>query len=66
MIELVERKDIGNPKFDDHGGKRCGLLLQMLSNYFETGRYVVLNSRFCVLIGIVELKKEGIFAGALI
>ncbi len=38
----------------------------MLSNYFATGRYAVLDSGFCVLSGIVELKKEGIFAGALI
>ncbi len=39
---------------------------KMLQNYFATGRYVVLGSVLCVLRGIVELKKEWIFAGALI
>lgn len=38
----------------------------MLKKYFSTGRYVILDSGFCVLKGIVELKKEGIYAGALI
>ncbi len=49
-----------------HGGKTVGLLLRMLKKYFSTGRYIILDSGFCVLKGIVELKKEGIFAGALI
>ncbi len=69
-VELVEGKDrpreLGPCKFEDRGGKTVGLLLRMLQKYFSTGRYVVLDSGFCVLKGLVELKKEGIFAGALI
>ena len=69
-VELVEGKDrpaeLNNLKYDDRGGKTCGLLLRMLCNYFSTRRYVVLDSGFCVMKAIVELKKEGLFAGALI
>ncbi len=38
----------------------------MLSSYFATGRYVVLDSGFCVLKALVELKKVGLFACAVI
>ena len=47
-------------------GKTTGLLLQMLTTYFSTGRYVVLDSGFCILKSLVELKKVGIFACAVI
>lgn len=53
-------------QFDDCGGKTVGLLLRMLKTYFATGKYVVLDSGFCVLKGIIELKKRGLFACALI
>ncbi len=39
-VELVEGKDqpakLNNLKYNDQGGKTCGLLLQMLCNYFLT------------------------------
>ena len=38
----------------------------MLKSCFNTGRYVVLDSGFCVLQAIVGLFKKGLFAGALI
>lgn len=68
-LELVEGKD--HPRqlpieFDDVGGKTVGLLLQMLKSYFASGKYVVLDSGFCVLKGIVELRKRGLFACSLI
>ena len=66
--EMVKGKDcprdLGASEFDDHAGKTVGLLLRMLKKYFSTGRYVILDSGFCVLKGIVEVKKKGIFAGA--
>jgi hypothetical protein len=51
-LELVEGKD--HPaqlpsEFDNMGGKTVGLLLWMLKSYFGTGKYVVLDSGFCVL-----------------
>ncbi len=69
-MEMVEGKDrprqLGPQEFDDEGGKTCGLLLRLLKPVFHTGRYVVLDSGFCVLKAIVALKKKGVFAGALI
>ena len=68
-LELVEGKDRPSQlpsDFDDLGGKTVGLLLRMLKSYFATGKYVVLDSGFCVLKGIVELRKRGLFACTLI
>ncbi len=67
MVDGEDRpRELGASEFDDNGGKTVGLLLQMLKKYFSTGRYVILDSSFCILKGIVELKKEGIFAEALL
>ena len=67
--ELVEGCDrpsaIGNDEFDEHG-KTCGLLLHMLKSYFGSGKYVILDYGFCVLKGLVELCRSGLFACALI
>ena len=68
-LELVEGKDHPSQlqtEFDNLGGKTVGLLLRMLKSYFATGKYVVLDSGFCVLKGIVELRKRGLFSCALI
>ena len=43
-----------------------GLLLQMLFPIFHLGFVVILNSGSCVLKGIVELRKKGVFTSALI
>ena len=68
VIELVEGKDTPPQilkQFSQHG-KIVGLLLHMLQSYFHTVRYIVLNSGFCVLKGIIELRKNGLFGCALI
>ena len=68
-LELVEGKDRPRQlmtEFDNLGGKTVGLLLRMLKSYFASGKYVVLDSGFCVLKGIIELRKRGLFACALI
>ncbi len=66
-IELIERKDhpeeLPNPQFYNMG-KTVGLLMQLLQPYFNSCWSVVLYSGFCVLKRTVELRKEGIFAGA--
>ena len=62
QMELVEGKDSPSeiiPKFNNQG-KTVGLLLCVL------GAVVILDSGFCVLKGIVEFKKRGIYASALI
>ena len=43
-----------------------GLLLRMLLPIFHLSFVVILDSGFCVLKGIVELHKKGVFASALI
>jgi hypothetical protein len=67
-MEMVEGKD-HPPQVAERWsklGKTMGLLLQMLATYFSTGQYVILDSGFCVLKSLVELKKVGIFACAVI
>jgi hypothetical protein len=67
-IEMVEGKD-HPPQVAERWsklGKTTRLLLRMLATYFSTGRYVILDSSFCVLKSLVELKKVGIFACAVI
>ena len=67
-MELVEGKDSPLeiiPKFNNQG-KTIGLLLHVLEPIFGKGMVVILDSGFCVLKGIVELKKRGIYASALI
>ena len=68
QMELVEGKDSPSeiiPKFNNQG-KTVGLLLRVLEPIFGKGMVVILDSGFCVLKGIVELKKRGVYASALI
>ena len=68
LIELVEGKDAPaqiRKQFEQYG-KTAGLLLRMLQPYFHTARYIVLDSGFCVLKAIIELRKNGLFVCALI
>ncbi len=50
------QKELAAPEFDGLG-KTVSLLLQMLKPVFHSGCYVVLDSGFCVLKVIIELKK---------
>jgi hypothetical protein len=47
-------------------GKTVGLLLRLSKPIWDSGKVVILDSGFCVLKGIVELKKRGVFASALV
>ena len=67
QMELVDGKDSPSeimPKFNNQG-KTVGLLLHVLEPIFARGNVVILDSGFCVLKGIVELKKWGVFASTL-
>lgn len=68
-MEMVEGKDqppeILRKEFDEMG-KTVGLLLQVTRQIWSTGKVIILDSGFCVLKGIVELMKRGVFASALI
>ena len=68
QMELVEGKDSPSeivPKFQNEG-KTVGLLLLVLEPIFAKGMTVIQGSGFCVLKGIIELKKRGVYASALI
>ena len=43
-----------------------GLLLRMMKSYFATGKYVIIDSGFCVLKWLVQLGKKGDFACAVL
>jgi hypothetical protein len=65
---MVEGKD-APPEVDvpySAHGKTVGLLMRMLKTYFHTAKYVVLDSSFCVLKGIIKLREMGLFACTLI
>ena len=68
--ELAEGKEYTRQactiEFEDFGGKTMGLLLRMMKSYFTTGSYVILDSSFYVLNGLIRLRKKGVFACAVI
>jgi hypothetical protein len=67
-IELVEGKDSPpevHRQLEDLG-KTAGLLLRLCKGIFSTGKVVILGSGFCVLQALIELKKKGVFASAMI
>ena len=70
VVELVEGKyhphQAGPLEFEELSGETVGLFLRMMRSYFATGRYVILDSGFCVLKGLIQLWKKGIFAHAVI
>ena len=64
LMEMIEGKD-HPPQIQEQFnelGKTTGLLMRILECYFVTGQYVILDSGFCVLKALVELKKVGMFA----
>ena len=69
QVDLREGKDhprqLGE-KTHDEKGKTIGVLLCLTEPVWGTGKLVVLDSGFCVLQGLVELKKKGVYAHALI
>jgi hypothetical protein len=68
-IEMVEGKHRPKerPAFQsDAHGPTCGLLLRLCENLYHTGKVVILDSGFCVLQGLIELRKVGVFATAFI
>ena len=37
-----------------------------MKSYFSTGRYVIIDSGFCVLKGLIQLMKKGVFVCSVI
>ena len=65
VVELAEGnahpRQAGTLEFEDIDGNNVGLLLRMMKSYFVTGRYVIIDSGFCVLKGFIQLSKKGGF-----
>jgi hypothetical protein len=67
-IEIVNEKD-SPPQVArefNGNGKTGGLLMRILRQYFYMGRYVVLDSGFCVSKAICDLQKVGVYSCPLI
>ena len=68
QMELIEGMDSPSeiiPEYNNQG-ETVGLLLCVLEPIFARGNVVILDSGFCMLKGIVEFKKCGVYASALI
>ena len=46
--------------------KTTNLLLRMCKSLYNAGKFVILESGFCVLKGLIKLIKVGVFVGSLI
>ena len=51
---------------DPRTKKTTNLLLRLCKSLYISGKVVILESGFCVLEGLIELRKVGVFAGAII
>ena len=47
-------------------GKTVGFCLQLTKSLNATGSLVILDSGFCVVKAILEMKRKGVFSAALI
>ena len=69
-FEVVEGKDrpaqLGKPEYEVEHGKTGGLLLRLTKSIHQSARYIVLDSRYCFLKGLISLVKSGDFACLLI
>jgi hypothetical protein len=66
-VEIVEGVDMPPQRPRDPNermGKTVGLLLRLCTPSYVRGFVVILDSGFCVLRGIIELRKKGVFAAA--
>jgi hypothetical protein len=59
-------RQMGLPEFEAEKGKTAGLLLHMTRQLWGTAKFVVMDSGFCVLEALIELRKKGVFSTALI
>ena len=57
---------LGKKLYEERGRKTVGLLLRITEDIQNSGRVIILDLGFCILRGIVELSKVGLFASALI
>ena len=70
VVDFVEGKAYprqASPlEFEDLGSNTVGIFWRMMKSYFATGRYVILDYGFCVLKGLIQLRKKNMFVCAVI
>ena len=70
VVDLLEVKEhprqAGPLEFEDLDGDTVGLLLFIMKSYFTTGRYLIIDSGFCALKGLIQLMKKVFFSFAVI
>ena len=66
LLEGRDRSKEKSEEFSQFKGATTGLLLRLCKSIFHMAKIVVLDSGFCVLRALVELRKRGVFAHALI
>ena len=63
-LEMVEGKQRPKELQKDPPNKRTiGLLLRLCKDLYHRGKVVILDSGFCVLDGLIELRKKGVYSG---
>ena len=66
MVEGADRpKELPTPE-SNAKGNTVDLLLRLCRHIYNNGRVVIFDSGFCVLQGLVELRKVGVYASAII
>ena len=68
-IELVEGKDHPgdiSPDEYENIGETVALLVRLCCHIYSTGKVVIIDSGFCVLQGIIKLRKLFFCASALV
>ena len=66
-MEMVKGKQRPNELPSPPANRRTiHLLLSLCKSIYGAGKLVILDSGFCVLQGLIELRKVGVFAAALI
>ena len=69
--EIVERRynliPMGQPEFETSTNmKTVGLMRRLTRALWSTGKAVIMDSVFCVLKGLLEMRKRGVCGSALI
>ena len=69
--EIVEGRDhpipMGRPEFETSPNmKTFGLMLRLTRALCSTWKAVIMDSGFCVLKGLLEMRKRGVYGSALI
>ena len=66
IFEGKDRPKQMGPKLHLELGRTVGLMIQMCGPIFYTGKYVVMDSGFCVSNGIVALAMKGVYSSVII